>query len=553
MPSSLGRANGHARVVRLLTPRTWPLRIRLVAAVAALGVGLCIAVSVGTLLALKTYLTAQLDAELLETQSRSVMFYDMGKDLGTLPLLRFSGPGPLFLDGPGQSSGTVGAVKEGGKVTEAAVNTISGNRQALSPIATDQLSQVPTMRTVSLSLDGVGDYRLTAFPIDGTGVGIITGLSMSGVDATLTSAAWIIGGSSLVALLGTVAAGMKIIRRQLDPLSRMSIAAQRVSQLQLDRGEVRLPTPLEPVDPATAHTEVGRLGAAFNTMVDRVAEGLTARHTSETRVRQFVADASHELRTPLASIQGYTEFAERLLGDTDEHGNPRNRRDLEHALHRVRDESRRMSRLVEDMLLLARLDTGRPIEREQVDLSDLIINAVHDAHIAGPDHRWIVDIPAEQVSVVGDRSRLYQAVANLLSNARIHTPAGTKIVASAASQGDDTVTVTVVDDGPGISADLLPNVFERFARGDGSRSRVSGSTGLGLAITRAIVKAHHGTIEVDSSPNGTRFSVTLPKTAPGAGNDPSGHTSGPASTQVGGGRGEEPNVSTTVDADTRRG
>jgi two-component system, OmpR family, sensor kinase len=363
---------------------------------------------------------------------------------------------------------------------------------------------------VSVSLEGVGDYRLTAFPIEGTDVVIIAGLPLSAAKATLASAAWIIGGSSLVALLATVTAGMVIIRRQLDPLSRMSLAAQRVASLQLDRGEVRIPTPLEPVDPATAHTEVGRLGTAFNTMVDRVAEGLTARHTSETRVRQFVADASHELRTPLASIQGYTEFAERLVGDTDEQGSLRNRRDLAHALRRVRDESRRMSQLVEDMLLLARLDAGRPIECEQVDLSDLIINAVHDAHIAGPDHRWALDIPSESVSVIGDRSRLYQAVANLLSNARVHTPVGTKIVTSLASK-DRSVTMAVVDDRPGIPDDLLPNVFERFARGDGSRSRVSGSTGLGLAITRAVVKAHNGTIAVDSRQSGTCFTVTLPR------------------------------------------
>lgn len=513
MSSNLGSRTECDRVVRLLRPRTWPLRVRLVGAVAVLGVGLCIAVGAGTLLAMRSYLVDQLDSQVREAQSRSLMFYSIGK----MPFLRFSGPGPLFLDGPGQSSGTVGAVATRGTVTEAAVNTPTGNRQALSQAAADQLAQVPTMRMVSVALDGVGNYRLTAVPVENSDVVIIAGLPLSGVEATLASAAWIIGGSSLMALLATVAAGMVIIRRQLDPLSRMSLAAQRVASLQLDRGEVRLPTPLEPVDPATSHTEVGRLGTAFNTMVDRVAEGLTARHASETRVRQFVADASHELRTPLASIQGYTEFAERLLGDTDEHGKLRHGADLAHAMSRVRDESRRMNELVEDMLLLARLDTGRPIECERVDLSDLLINAVHDAHIAGPDHRWALDIPPESVSVTGDRSRLYQAVANLLSNARVHTPAGTKIVASLASNADHSATIAVADDGPGIPEDLLPNVFERFARGDGSRSRVSGSTGLGLAITRAVVKAHHGTIGVDSGGGGTCFAVTLPETGSSTG------------------------------------
>jgi two-component system, OmpR family, sensor kinase len=507
MSSNLGRSTERSRAVRLLGPRTWPLRIRLVAAVAVLGVGLCVVVSTATLLAMRSYLVDQLDAQVHEAQSRSVMFYQMGK----VPFLRFSGPGPLFLDGPGQSSGTVGAVKWGDAVVEAAVNTATGNRQALSPTAAAQLARVPAMRTISVELDGLGDYRLTAIPIDGTDVTIIAGLPLSAVAATLTSAAWIIGGSSLVALLATVATGMVIIRRQLDPLSRMSLAAHRVASLQLDRGEVFLPTPLEPVDPATAHTEVGRLGTAFNTMVDRVAEGLTARHASETRVRQFVADASHELRTPLASIRGYTEFAERLVEDIDETPNTHHRRDLAHALRRVRDESRRMGQLVEDMLLLARLDTGRPIECEPVDLSELLINAVHDAHIAGPEHRWALDIPPDSVSVIGDRSRLYQAVANLLSNARVHTPAGTKIVISLAANVDRSVMMAVLDEGPGIPDELLPNVFERFARGDGSRSRGSGSTGLGLAITRAVVKAHHGTITVDSSQSGTRFTVALPE------------------------------------------
>ncbi|MDX1893092.1 HAMP domain-containing sensor histidine kinase [Mycolicibacterium sp. 050158] len=511
MSSNLISAADRARVVRLFTPRTWPLRIRLVAVVTGLGICLCFAVGAGTLLAMRRYLMGQLDDQVLEAQSRSTTFYEMGRP----PAERFSGPGPMFLDGPGQSAGTVGATRSDDSVIEAAVITPTGNRVGLSPAAVAELARVPTTGMVSLALDGVGEYRLTAVPIGETNAVVVSGLPMADVEATLASAAWIIAVSSTVALLATISAVMVIIRRQLDPLSRMSLAAQRVARLQLDRGEVRLPTPLEPVDPATAHTEIGRLGTAFNTMVDRVAEGLTARHTSETRVRQFVADASHELRTPLASIQGYTEFAAHLVGDLDEQGHLRNRSDLAHALGRVRDESRRMNELVEDMLLLARLDTGRPVEREPVDVSDLLINAVHDAHIAGPDHRWVLDIPPDTVSVIGDRSRLFQAMANLLSNARVHTPAGTKIVTSVVSNVDRSVTLTILDDGPGIPSGLLPNVFERFARGDGSRSRAAGSTGLGLAITRAVVIAHHGVIEVESSGNGTCFTVTLPVSADG--------------------------------------
>lgn len=506
MSSSRSSQAGSERAIRLLRPRTWSLRIRLVGALTALGIGLCVAVGAGTLLALRTYLIDQLDAQVADAQSRSETFFEMGPP----PFVRFEGPGPIFLDGPGQSAGTVGAVRSGTTVTEAAMIRASGDRQALTPAAKAQLADVPTGRTLSINLDGVGDYRMTAKTVN-KGVVIMSGLPLSGVDATLTSVAWIIAGFSLVALLGTVAAGMVIIRRELVPLSRMARAAQGVASLPLDRGEVRLPTPIEPVDQATKHTEVGQLGTAFNMMVDRVAEGLAARHTSETRVRQFVADASHELRTPLASIRGYTEFAQRLV--QDDHGKLDHREDLDRALSRVRAESRRMSHLVEDMLLLARLDEGRPLECEPVDLSELIIDAVSDAHIAGPDHRWALDIPSEPVCITGDRSRIQQVVANLLSNARVHTPPGTRIVTALVANANRSVTMTVVDDGPGIPARLLPDVFERFARGDDSRSRASGSTGLGLAITRAVVKAHNGTIDVDSGPSGTAFTITLPPSA----------------------------------------
>ena len=494
------------RVIRLLHPRTWPLRTRLLAALTVLGCGLCVAVGAGTLVALRTYLINQLDAQVLDAQSRSTSYFDMGPP----PFVRFEGPGPIFLDGPGQSVGTVGAIRSNGAITASAVITSSGNRQALSPTASAQLAQLPTGRTTSVALDGLGDYRVVAERVGNNDIVVISGLSLSGAESTLVSAAAMIGGFSLIAMLGTVGAAALIVRRELVPLSRMSVAAQRVAAMSLDRGEVQLPTPIEPVEAGTSHTEVGRLGTAFNMMVDRVAEGLAARHSSETRVRQFVADASHELRTPLASIQGYTEFAQRLVEDTDDHS-VRDHADLAHALTRVHAESRRMSRLVEDMLLLARLDAGRPLECEGVDLSELLIDAVSDAHIAGPDHRWALEIPDEPVSIAGDRSRLHQALANLLSNARMHTPAGTRIVTSLACVDVDNVSVAVVDDGPGIPEQLVPNVFERFARGDGSRSRASGSTGLGLAITHAVVKAHNGTISVASGPDGTAFTFTLPR------------------------------------------
>ncbi|WP_264000915.1 sensor histidine kinase, partial [Mycobacterium pseudoshottsii] len=173
-------------------------------------------------------------------------------------------------------------------------------------------------------------------------------------------------------------------------------------------------------------------------------------------------------------------------------------------------ETERMTRLVEDMLLLARLDTGRPLEREPVDLTRLVVDAVSDAHIAGPDHIWELDLPDEPVAVPGDEARLHQVAANLLANARTHTPPGTSVTTSLTVDARGDAVLTVLDDGPGIPVWLQPEVFERFARGDSSRSRRGGSTGLGLAIVAAVVRAHGGTIVVHSVPGRTEFVVTLP-------------------------------------------
>jgi two-component system, OmpR family, sensor kinase len=222
-----------------------------------------------------------------------------------------------------------------------------------------------------------------------------------------------------------------------------------------------------------------------------------------------VSDASHELRTPLAAIRGYTELAQRKRDELPD--------DVAHAMSRVESETARMTRLVEDMLLLARLDEGRPLAREAVDLSRLVVDTVSDAHVAGPDHAWSLDLPDEPVVIVGDEARLHQVLANLLANARIHTPAGTTVT-TALTRGPGGAVLTVADDGPGIPDTLRPEIFERFARGDSSRSRRgaptatagTGSTGLGLAIVAAVVKAHDGKIDVRSEPGRTEFVVTLP-------------------------------------------
>jgi two-component system OmpR family sensor kinase len=500
---------------RFRSPRSWSLRARLLATQIVLLALVCAAIGVGTELALQRFLMNQLDDRLVETGHRSVGLFEFGPPPtrpGMGPMADFRrrviirndfGPGPAFLNAPGQAARTVGAVVHRGAAVDAGIITADGSQTEISSTAAQQLAGVtPNDKPTTVKLDGLGRYRVIAMHARGPGATIVTGLPTSDVDDTLLSVLIIFAVVGAVALVGGTTAGIVIIRRQLAPLSRASEAARQVADLELDRGEVRLPTPIVKVDPASADTEIGRLGSALNRMLDRIAGALSARHASETRVRQFVADASHELRTPLAAIRGYTELAQRKRDELPD--------DVAHAMSRVESETERMTQLVEDMLLLARLDTGRPLEREQVDVSRLVVDAVSDAHIAGPDHQWSLDLPDEPVVVTGDEARLHQVLANLLANARTHTPPGTSVTTSLAVDQTGAAVLTVSDDGPGIPAWLQPEIFERFARGDSSRSRRGGSTGLGLAIVAAVVRAHGGTIGVHSVPGKTEFVVTFP-------------------------------------------
>jgi two-component system, OmpR family, sensor kinase len=354
-------------------------------------------------------------------------------------------------------------------------------------------------RPVSRELSSLGDCQLTAFTGPDRDVHI-AGLPLSGVTDTVRTLELIeviVFGSALV-LMGL--AGTAWIRLALRPLGRVTATAAEVSDLPLESGEVALPHRVAQADP---RTEVGRLGRAFNQMLGHVEASLATRQASEAKLRRFVADASHELRTPLAGIRGYTELALRTGGDLSP--------DVRSALVRVGAESERMSWRVDDLLLLARLDAGRPLAHEPVDLTKLAVEATSDARVAGPGHHWLLDLPTEPVVVTGDQHRLHQVLANLLSNARTHTPPGTTItvrVASAA-RGDE-VEISVGDDGPGIPAELQQHIWERFARGDTARSRKSGSTGLGLAIVRAVVTAHSGQLDLASLPGSTTFMLRLP-------------------------------------------
>lgn len=353
-------------------------------------------------------------------------------------------------------------------------------------------------RRVSVTVDGVGAFRIVEDKVGGAT--FIAGLSLDDVDQTTNSLILIFGLITLAALAVAAAVGTAVIRVALRPLERVAATATRVSELPLDKGEVALAERVAEPD-TDPRTEVGKVGSAFNRMLGHVESALVSRQQSEDKVRQFVADASHELRTPLASIRGYSELTRR--------GGHKLPEDVVRALGRIESESVRMTSLVEDLLLLARLDAGRELVLGDVDLTPLVVDAVSDAHAASPEHEWSIDAPATPIVVTGDGGRLHQVVANLLANARVHTPDGTKVETTLAKE-DGFAVLTVQDDGPGISDGLQSVLFERFARGDGSRARSTGSTGLGLSIVAAVVDGHGGTVGVESKPGKTVFTVKLP-------------------------------------------
>jgi two-component system, OmpR family, sensor kinase len=383
----------------------------------------------------------------------------------------------------------------------------------------------PNAQTYTRTLPSLGiEFMFTKVPGPGNTV-LVTGLPLTTVNQTLEHVENTEHVLFAVALGLAVILGAALVQLSLRPLRRVASTATKVTELPLDSGEVTLPAGVPDTD---QRTEVGQVGAAFNRMLLHVERALGRRAASEARLRRFAADASHELRTPLSAIRGYAELGLRHHGPVPE--------DVTHALTRVQSESARMSVLVDDLLLLARLDAGRPLEREPVDLSRLAIDVTSDARVARRDHHWRLDLPSDPILVRGDEHRLHQVLANLMSNAGKHTPAGSTVTlalqveatpaAHAAVARDGAtlergvrpvaprVELSITDDGPGIPPELLPDLFERFTRADTSRARdldaAGKSTGLGLAIVDAVVAAHGGSITVTSRPGRTRFALYLP-------------------------------------------
>ena len=500
---------------RLVRPTSWHLSTRLVAVMLALLTVICVMVGMVSYSALSMTVRSQLDSSLQQASGRTVSFYTSqnGSSL----------PDPI--NARATSAGQLSAVLSNGVVHYAAILSDKGERQQLTIADADILAGLSPNGELSTKTLSIGEYRLQTQAAPNRDI-LITGLPLAATAQTLSTLILSIVLVSLAGLLALGWAGTVIIRRNLRPLAQLSDTATRVSTLRLDAGEVTLGAR---VPDAAAHpgTEVGNVGHAFNAMLENVSHALEARQHSETKLRRFVADASHELRTPLTAIRGYAE----LLAMTEQLS-----ADGQTSLDRVQDQSVRMSRLVEDLLTLARLDeaaaggngpapsgnvygklNGKMMGAPAVvNLSPLIMETVRDIQVATPDHVWTLAVPDEPVEVWGEDQSLRQILLNLLANAAKHTPPGTAVHAAVSHTPDGWCLLEVSDNGPGIEPDFQNIIFDRFSRADQARTGTSGSTGLGLSIVQGIVRAHHGTVSVSSRPGLTTFTVRLPGTTAAA-------------------------------------
>jgi two-component system OmpR family sensor kinase len=491
-----GRAERrHRDVVR----RAWagtPLWLRLVAAVLALVALALGAAGVATVTALHGYLLDQVDSQ-LRTASEPIL-RGLHRDHEIPPLGPGGGPGRLRLP----STFSVAITDETGALVGPPLESPLRADQPgpIFPEWTPEKAAARHGRAVTVpATAGGGEWRLLATPLlDGSG-SLLIATSLASVDSTLSRLTFlelIIGGVVLVVLAGV---GYLAVRSSLRPLAEVKDTAEAIAA-----GDLTRRVPEHP-----PRTEVGQLSGALNGMLAQIESAFRTQHasemaarSSEERMRRFVADASHELRTPLTSIRGFAELYRQGAAD-----------DVPRLMNRIESEAARMGLLVEDLLLLARLDAQRELVRAPVDLVALAADAVHDARALSPDRRVSLEVTHNQgvPVVLGDESRLRQVLGNLMTNALTHTPAGTQVTVGVATEPGWAV-LSVSDQGPGLAPQDAQRAFERFYRADSSRTRPHrGGSGLGLSIVAALTAAHGGVAELDTAPGaGAVFRIRLP-------------------------------------------
>lgn len=467
----------------------WSLRGKMVLATVGLLTGVCFVVGFVCYASMSLSLNAQLNNNLNAASAQISLQVSQGAEPGRYVGVPF---------------GTLTAVVHGGQLDDRSpsISARTTGTFRLTQADVDELVTLkPTDKIVNRAFS-FGDYRLVAVS-DGRGGTIITGVPTSQVDKPLAALLFTILAVSAAGIIAMGLVATAIIRRAMEPLNQLALLATRVSKLPLDEGEVKL-AERAPASAANDSTEVGTVGVALNRMLDNVASALQSRQRSETKVRRFVADASHELRTPLTAIRGYTEMI-KMTEDLSPSG--------EKSLGRVESQAKRMSAMVEDLLTLARLDEGRPLELKDVEMTQIVVETVNDLKVGLRDHQWKLNIPSQPFIVRADSGAIRQVLTNLLANAAKHTDSGSTITTSLELADAQTVRMVVHDNGPGIEAEFQEHIFDRFARADAARSGHDGTTGLGLSIVHATVMAHGGTISVQSKPGDTSFIVDLPRAA----------------------------------------
>ena len=495
-----------------MTPaRTSPRRPRALRRQLVLGVSTVVtvafvAVGVVSVLSLRSYVTATSDADLSESLNAfSHSFAKYRRVENTIGPDGLSTVGRALLGFSDQTPGNVLAVLRDGRVIGSAVFT----EEEPYPAPADVVAAVDAHHwrngpPQTMELGSLGTYRVETRVVDDHDMLFIGGslnLANRIVARRMATAAALY----TAALLITATLTITVVSYALRPLRRVAATAASVAAMPLTDSDERITVRVADADVDPDH-EVGIVAGALNRLLDNVDSALAYRGEADRRMRQFITDASHELRTPLAAIQGYAELTRQdssTLPPT-----------TEYALARIESEAQRMASLVEELLLLSRLSEGQDLQVEDVDLADLVLDAVNDAAAAAPSHQWVKNLPETPVWVRGDRARLHQVVTNLLKNAWVHTPPGvtvtTAIAEDRAGVGGPAAVLTVANDGPGIDPEMVPHLFERFVRADKARSGELGSTGLGLAIVASIVGAHRGSVDVESADGATVFRVRLP-------------------------------------------